>query len=65
MLFLQIRNKFKGNFGFSIINDDFAEQSTGNRKTWARIPAQLKATFFHRKIFKFFKILNSFASFAI
>ena len=26
------------------------EQSTGNRKTWARIPAQSKASFFHRKI---------------
>ena len=32
-------------------------QSTGNRKTWARIPAQSKASFFHRKIFKFFKYL--------
>ena len=27
----------------------------GNRKTWARIPAQSKAFFFRRNIFKFFK----------
>ena len=32
------------------------EESTGNRKTWARIPVQSKASFFfHRKIVKFFK----------
>ena len=30
-------------------------QSTGNRKTWARIPAQSKASFFPQKDFKFFK----------
>ena len=33
------------------------EQSTGNRKTWARILAQSKASFFHRKIFKLFKYI--------
>ena len=31
------------------------EQSTGNRKTWARITAQSKASFFPQKDFKFFK----------
>ena len=31
------------------------EQSTGNRKTRARIPAQSKASFFPQKDFKFFK----------
>ena len=34
------------------------QQSTGNRKTWTRIPAQSKASFFHRKIFKFFEYYN-------
>ena len=28
------------------------EQSTGNRKTWARIPAQSKASFFPQKDFQ-------------
>ena len=39
--------------------------STGNRKTWARIPAQSKASFFHRKIFKFFKYWIHLHLFAI
>ena len=39
--------------------DQWLEQSIGNRKTWARIPAQSKASFFHRKILKFFKYLNN------
>ena len=29
------------------------EQSTGNRKTWARVPAQSKTSFFPQKDFKF------------
>ena len=33
------------------------DQSTGNRKTWARIPAQSKASFFPQKDFKFLKII--------
>ena len=32
------------------------EQSTDNRKTWARIPAQSKASFFPQKDLEFFKI---------
>ena len=30
----------------------WSEQSTGNRKTWARIPAQSKASFFPQKDFQ-------------
>ena len=37
----------------------WTEQSTGNQKTWARTPAQSKASFFPQKDFKFFKILNN------
>ena len=33
----------------------WSEQSTGNRKTWARIPVQSKASFFPQKDFKFSK----------
>ena len=32
------------------------EQSTGNRKTWARIPAQSKASLFPQKDFKFLSL---------
>ena len=41
------------------------EQSTGNRKTWARIPAQSKASFFPQKDFQILWYLNSSALFAI
>ena len=38
-------------------------KSTGNRKTWARIPAQSKASFFPQKDFKFFKFyINNYNS---
>ena len=33
------------------------EQSSGNQKTRARIPAQSKRLFFHRKIFNYLEIL--------
>ena len=36
------------------------EQSTGNRKTWARIPAQSKASFFPQKDFQILYILKYF-----
>ena len=36
----------------------FSNCNICNRKTWARIPAQSKASFFHGKIFKFFKNLD-------
>ena len=39
----------------------WSEQSADNRKTWARSQRSRKRLFFHRKIFKFFKYLNSFA----
>ena len=40
------------------------EQSTGNRKTWARIPAQSKAPFFPQKDFKFLNLnLNSICNY--
>ena len=35
-----------------------SENHYGNRKTWARIPAQSKASFFPQKDFKFFKIYS-------
>ena len=41
-----VREPNPKNFGISI------EQSTGNRKTWARIPAQSKASFFPQKDFQ-------------
>ena len=34
------------------------EQSTGNRKTWARIPALSKASFFPQKDFQILQIIN-------
>ena len=39
------------------LENKILEQSTSNRKTWARIPAQSKASFFPQKDFQFF---NSF-----
>ena len=38
----------------SPLEDLLISQSTGNQKIWVRIPAQSKASFFYRKIFKFF-----------
>ena len=38
--------------------DQWSEQSTGNRKTWARIPAQSKTSFFPQKDFKFCKLIK-------
>ena len=38
----------------------WSEQSTDSRKTWARIPAQSKASFFHRNIFKFLKYFDKY-----
>ena len=35
--------------------DQWSEQSTSNRKTRARIPAQVKASFFPQNDFKFFQ----------
>ena len=35
---------------------------TGNRKTWARIPAQSKASFLTQKDFKFFKFSIKFGN---
>ena len=40
-------------------------QSTGNRKTWARIPAQSRVSFFHRKIsnsLKLYECIQKFKS---
>ena len=34
----------------------WSTQATGIRKTWARIPAHWKASFFPQKDFKFFKV---------
>ena len=36
------------------------EQSTGNRKTWTRIPAQSKASFLPRKDFQTSLIYNDY-----
>ena len=38
-----------------------SEQSTGNRKNWARIPAQSEASFFYRKISNSSKICIQFS----
>ena len=55
ILFTLVNNKY-----IQINQLSLKEQSTGNRKTWARIPAQSKESFFHRKIFKFNKYIHIF-----
>ena len=37
---------------FENLSAEWLEHSTGNRKTWARIPAQSKASFFPQKDFQ-------------